>query len=599
MVRKPAGAASDLYPIPADASSSAFVPARPAMHLSPRLTRLLLPCLMAFSLLAGLGLRQPSPPDEPRFVLAARTMVQTGQWLVPHRGSEMYAEKPPVFMWLQAATWELVRSWPVAFLLPSLLAALLTLWLVRDLGRRLWNRRAGDMAALALFACLQFGLMAKRAQIDMVVLAMITLSLWALLRHLLQGPWRPGLALAGFAAGLGTVTKGVGFLPLLALVPWALWRWRARPALPRTGAGGWLLLAGGFLAGTGVWLVPLGLALVHAPSAHLQAYAQELLFRQTGTRYVSAWHHLKPAWYYLKVMAALWQPGVLLAPWLLPAWWHRLRRLDGRIWVLVGWALLVLAFFSASPGKREVYILPMLPALCVAAGPLLAALLRRRPVRWLLAGYVALVALAALVLGAQALGGHGTVAKGIAARGMDLAIAPAVGAWLMALGLGGLAILAWTRLRRAGLATVLFAAWLWCIYGVGLAPALDPYASAARLMQRVGRYIGPDAQLGMVAWREQNLLQADRPAVDFGFKAGWEQQWRAAAPWLLADPQRRWLFVLDQALDPCVDRAATVDAGVSNRNHWRLVPARAWRPGCRAGAAPAGGDDGSEDEEDD
>lgn len=134
--------------------------------------------LIVIALLAGLGLRQPNPPDEPRFVLAARTMVETGQWLLPHRGSELYAEKPPVFMWLQAASYELVPHWPIAFLLPSLLAALLTLWLTWDLSRRLWNRRVARYAVLSLFTVLQFGLMAKRAQIDMVLVALTTLSLW-------------------------------------------------------------------------------------------------------------------------------------------------------------------------------------------------------------------------------------------------------------------------------------------------------------------------------------------------------------------------------------------------------------------------------------
>ena len=54
--------------------------------------------MVAASLAAGIGMRQPSPPDEPRFVLAARTMVETGRWLLPQRGIELYAEKPPVFM---------------------------------------------------------------------------------------------------------------------------------------------------------------------------------------------------------------------------------------------------------------------------------------------------------------------------------------------------------------------------------------------------------------------------------------------------------------------------------------------------------------------
>src|SRR5690606_39411905 len=70
----------------------------------------------------------------------SRHMVESGDWLFPHRGHELYSDKPPLFMWLQAAAYELVGSWRVAFLLPSLLAALGTLWCVQDLGRRLWNR---------------------------------------------------------------------------------------------------------------------------------------------------------------------------------------------------------------------------------------------------------------------------------------------------------------------------------------------------------------------------------------------------------------------------------------------------------------------------
>ncbi|REI39117.1 hypothetical protein BRN55_00460, partial [Xanthomonas oryzae pv. oryzae] len=60
----------------------------PAIAASPSRQRALLAAvlLIVVSLLAGLGMRQPNPPDEPRFVLAARAMVQTGQWLLPHRG---------------------------------------------------------------------------------------------------------------------------------------------------------------------------------------------------------------------------------------------------------------------------------------------------------------------------------------------------------------------------------------------------------------------------------------------------------------------------------------------------------------------------------
>jgi 4-amino-4-deoxy-L-arabinose transferase-like glycosyltransferase len=121
-----------------------LLPEPPVPVALPRRWHLpLLWLLIVMALAAGLGMRQPQPPDEPRFVLAARAMVESGEWLLPHRGSELYAEKPPVFMWLQAAAHQVVGSWQWSFLLPSLLAALGTLWCVVDLGRRLWTRRVG------------------------------------------------------------------------------------------------------------------------------------------------------------------------------------------------------------------------------------------------------------------------------------------------------------------------------------------------------------------------------------------------------------------------------------------------------------------------
>ncbi len=546
---------------------------------------------MLVSLAAGLGMREPSPPDEPRFALAARDMVDSGQWLFPHRGRELYAEKPPVFMWLQAAAYWTLGDLKLAFLLPSLLAAFLTLLLTWDLARRLWNPRVARHAAVALFVCLQFGLQAKRGQIDMVLVAMTTLSLWALMRHLLQGPqWRM-FWLGMFAAGLGTVTKGVGFLPVLVLVPWLFLHWQAQPCagyMPAAAGDGWRWSAGllAFIAGTGVWLLPMLVGVASSGDPSLQHYASELLLRQTGKRYADAWHHVQPAWYYLQAMATLWLPGVLLLPWLLPAWWRRLRRGDPRLWLLLGWSALVLLFFSASPGKREVYIFPMLPVLCVAAAPLLPGLLRRAGVRRTLMGYLLVIALLACAASLSALAGWSGWAHELASqRGIHPAALQAFLLWLFGFGLVALVMMMWAQLQRVGSALVITTAALWTVYGVGLAPAVDADSSASALMQRVATRIGPDAELGMVAWREQNLLQSDRPVADFGFKRDWQAQWTEAGPWLAADPGRRWVFVLDEALSACVNADRVVAIGQSNRKHWLLVPGDAWNNGCMVPAA--------------
>src|SRR5690606_4694351 len=234
---------------------------------------------------------------------------------------------------------------------------------------------------------------------------------------LLLGRHRGLALLAGFAAGLGTITKGVGFLPLLLLVPW-----RLLPAA-RRGAGsvhgGWIAL--GFAAGCMVWLGPLLWTAAAGADPAVRDYLADILLRQTVQRYADPWHHLQPPWYYAQVLATLWLPGVLLFPWLLPAWLRRWRRGDPRFILLLAWAMLLLLFFSATSGKRGVYIFPALPAVCLAAAPLLRALLRRAWPRRVPLGYLALMALALLGAGAVL----GMDLMGVAARvSAERALAP-------------------------------------------------------------------------------------------------------------------------------------------------------------------------------
>jgi 4-amino-4-deoxy-L-arabinose transferase-like glycosyltransferase len=305
-----------------------------------------------------------------------------------------------------------------------------------------------------------------------------------------------------------------------------------------------------------------------------------MLFKQTGTRYANAWHHVKPAWYYLQTMLTLWLPGVLLAPWLLPAWWRRLRRVDTRYALLLVWALLVLVFFSASPGKREVYIFPMLPALAVAASPLLAGLLRRRGVRATLWTYMTVLVAVAGALGLWLLtASPERVHALVDGRGMDMATVAQLSRWLLGFAVVAIAVMLAAR-RRVAVALVAVTAALWTAYGMGFMPAISPDSSARALMQRVGERIGPDAELAMLGWREQHLLQADRPVTDFGFKQPWVDQWQHAHAWLLEAPGTRWLFLRKDAIGPCLDPAKVIDIGASNRRAWILASGDAWIAGC-------------------
>ncbi|WP_204275590.1 hypothetical protein, partial [Enterobacter cloacae] len=88
---------------------------------------------------------------------------------------------------------------------------------------------------------------------------------------------------------------------------------------------------------------------------------------------------------------------------------------------------------------------------------------------------------------------------------------------ILAMGLwGGLSLLACGRRRQLALVSTL--AVVWVLYSLVGYPLLNDSSSARGLMRAVGTRLGPDAELGLVAWKEQHLLLADRPAATFGFE---------------------------------------------------------------------------------
>lgn len=539
--------------------------------------------IAAVAIGAGIGLRDPWPADEPRFVLVARQMLDSGDWLFPHRGGELYADKPPLYFWLLALAERISGGWRGSFLLPSLLASLGTLALTFDFARRMWGGRAGTWAAGALLCCFQFLWQAKHAQIDPTLGFFVALGLYGLLRHLLLGPnWRWAW-IGGFAAGAGVVAKGVGFLPLLVLVPYALMRrrgWSGLPAQPASQGARWILLALAFLLPIALWLLPLGLAVFAGEDPARHAYWRELLLHQTAGRYAAAWHHAQPPWYFAPVIAFAWLPFSVALPWLLAPWRAAWRARDARIGLPLAWAGLVLLFFSLSPGKRDMYILPMLPALALAAAPFLPALAERAGPRRSLAGVLGLLALALLGGGGWALWGEpGFELRLEAARG--LAGGDDRHWWLAAaLGLGMMVCLAAFGRQRLLAGAAAAQGILWLGLSLGGYPLLDGANSARDLMHRARAMAGKGVALGLVGWREQHLLQAPGPVVEFGYGAPLGAQWRAGARWLRADPARRRLFVLEEIAGTCVLPGRAARVGAANRRGWLLVGIEALRPGC-------------------
>ena len=536
--------------------------------------------LAVIVLFAGIGLRDPWPADEPRFAQVAREMVESGQWLFPTRGGEFYPDKPPVFMWLIALFYILTGHLKIAFLLPSALAGLGTLWLVLDLGRRLWGPDVARSALLVLVFTPQFLLQAKTAQIDALVCFWITLGCYGLIRHFVLGPSWGWYAASWIAMALGIMTKGVGFLPLLMLPPLALWV--RRPGVPRaqqvwTARALWGPVL--MLATLALWLVPMWLTVERIHSPELLAYRDNILFRQTAERYANAWHHIKPWHYYLSTaIPSVWLPLALLC--LLEV--RRIKEMwssSAVLRVLLVWVALVIVFFSLSSGKREVYILPALPMLALAFASVWersAGHNRWTPV--LLRSVVVGLGLLLLAIGAVALFAPGH----LPAKADEYA--DAVNALAPGLALLGIALpaLVWLLRRRdlfEQLALVSLLVWLFVAFWVW--PTVNPHRTPREIVQEVEQTVPPDAEIGMLAFKEQFLLFASRPLVHFSYLAPLEQQEWNAWRWMREDASRVLLAHEDLELK-CFDLSKKQVLGSAHRRDWILLDSSSLRERCPA-----------------
>ena len=162
-----------------------------------------------------------------------------------------------------------------------------------------------------------------------------------------------------------------------------------------------------------------------------------------------------------------------------------------------------------------------------------------------------------------------------------------IGAAVLVMGFWGAAALwRWGRRWPAQVLASLLAL-VWVLQGLVVNPLITDSSSGRGLMREVGRRLGPDVELGLVAWKEQNLLMADRPVANFGFLRPWPEQLRAGVAWQQSAPSHRWLLVQDEAVLACIDRGRSQHVGSLSGRGWWLVPSTAVRGPCRSEAERA------------
>jgi 4-amino-4-deoxy-L-arabinose transferase-like glycosyltransferase len=309
--------------------------------------------------------------DEGFYSTISRQMLETGDWVTPRVGAEVFLGKPPLFYWAQALFIRLLGPGVLAARLPSALAVAATSLILWFWMRKRGHELAGWLAAIFYALCpLAMG-MAHIAMTDALLTLWLTLAIVGSIEGY-RGK-RAGYLLMALGAGLATLTKGpIGFLlPSATFVLWLTWKRDLRELHKPI----WLLAAGLFLA----LVLPWHLAVWRANGDFFlreyfwQHHVQRLVGRAFGLE--------RPIWFYIPVLICASFPFIAFVP---RAWWKEITKAWHRnddsgytaMWAL--WAPLVLLFFSFSASKLPNYILPGLPALAVLVGLHVAELLRER-----------------------------------------------------------------------------------------------------------------------------------------------------------------------------------------------------------------------------
>ena len=336
---------------------------RPSTH-SPFAPSLLLVLLLAFAFVMPFqGTRHLWGTDEGRYSAVAVEMLDSGDWLMPHRHPDHpHYSKPPLTYWALASSMAVFGKNEWALRLPSALAFVLTIGCAFAIGKRLQPERPWWPPLLVAGTAMTF-LAANAVSTDPLLSAFETLGMTGFVlawRGESKRIARRGALILGLGFGLAFLTKGPpGLIPLIP----SLWFWWRNRTGFRANPFNWKTLAIWTLIAL-PWFVAV---IVRYPELKLLNY---FLGYETYGRIFTDTQDRHPQWYGWIVAYG---PAALVGalPWTLVLAWDTLRR-RGQPRPTIGdadravsrflllWLLVPLLVFVIARSRLTLYVLPLL-----------------------------------------------------------------------------------------------------------------------------------------------------------------------------------------------------------------------------------------------
>lgn len=300
--------------------------------------------------------------DDVDRALVARTMADTGDWLVPRLRTRALLTKPPLMYWVTAGLVKLTgRRDELPGDLTSVFSMLMVVGCTWGLGVMLFDRRTALRAGLILATMYSFLDMSRHTLMDTVLTAVMMLAAVAMVRLVRDRDPDRGRAspvwwlMTTAALAMVIMAKGPVGLPVLVLIAVPLF-WRAGVRWPR-----WPLVLFMVILSAAIVLPWFVAVMERVPEAR-EVWRTELLGRMGRDELTGTWP-THPFWFYIPQLSGTVPWLLLLAAATRLAW----RRRRERTWrVLLWWAVGGFLFFSfASSSKRSFYLLPLYPAMAL------------------------------------------------------------------------------------------------------------------------------------------------------------------------------------------------------------------------------------------
>ena len=171
--------------------------------------------------------------DEINFAEAAREMIVTGDYTTVQIDFQPFWEKPPLFIWLQAASMNVFGVNEYAARLPNALVGVATLLVLFGIARASGKDTAGWWAVLLFVGSYLSHFYSKSALIDPLFNVLMFVSIYYLARYFDERFYKH-IFISGLLAGLAVLTKGPAAILIIWLtgLAFVLWKRALHERLP-------------------------------------------------------------------------------------------------------------------------------------------------------------------------------------------------------------------------------------------------------------------------------------------------------------------------------------------------------------------------------